>query len=122
MAKGEGDEVVGGTTNKTGAFTFMAGKVGADTVLSQIIKMVEAAQGAKLPIQALVDKVTYVFVPIVISASPRLPSPFGSPSDRRRRSPSRSSTRLRSSSSPVRAQWGSRHLPRSWSAQAAARE
>ena len=66
VAKGEGDEVVGGTINKTGAFTFRAAKVGADTVLSQIIKMVETAQGAKLPIQGLVDKVTYVFVPIVI--------------------------------------------------------
>ena len=64
--KGEGDEVVGGTVNTTGAFTFEATKVGADTVLAQIIKMVEDAQGSKLPIQALADKVGSVFVPIVI--------------------------------------------------------
>ncbi|MEM7693214.1 MAG: heavy metal translocating P-type ATPase [Pseudomonadota bacterium] len=69
VAKSEGDDVVGGTINKTGAFTFRASKVGSDTVLSQIIELVEAAQGAKLPIQALVDKVTYVFVPIVIGVA-----------------------------------------------------
>jgi Cu+-exporting ATPase len=61
-----GAEVVGGTINKTGSFSFRATKVGADTVLAQIIRMVEQAQGSKLPIQALVDKVTSVFVPIVI--------------------------------------------------------
>ena len=66
VAKGGGDEVVGGTINKTGAFSFRATKVGADTVLAQIIRMVEAAQGSKLPIQALVDRVTSVFVPIVM--------------------------------------------------------
>jgi len=64
--KGVGAEVVGGTINKTGAFSFRATKVGADTVLAQIIRMVEEAQGSKLPIQALVDKVTGVFVPIVM--------------------------------------------------------
>ena len=64
--KAAGAEVVGGTINKTGAFTFRATKVGADTVLAQIIRMVEQAQGSKLPIQALVDKVTAVFVPIVM--------------------------------------------------------
>ena len=57
VAKAEGDEVVGGTINTTGSFRFAATKVGADTVLSQIIAMVEAAQGATLPIQALVDRV-----------------------------------------------------------------
>lgn len=62
----EGAEVVGGTVNTTGAFTFEARKVGADTVLAQIIKMVEDAQGSKLPIQALADKVVSVFVPIVL--------------------------------------------------------
>ena len=66
VAKGVGDGVVGGTINKTGAFTFRATKVGGDTVLAQIIRMVEAAQGSKLPIQALVDRVTSVFVPIVM--------------------------------------------------------
>src|SRR5690625_2190799 len=64
--KNEGAEVVGGTVNTTGAFTFEARKVGADTVLAQIIKMVEDAQGSKLPIQALADKVVSVFVPIVL--------------------------------------------------------
>jgi len=64
--KATGDEVVGGTVNTTGAFTFEATKVGADTVLAQIIRMVEDAQGSKLPIQALADKVVSVFVPIVI--------------------------------------------------------
>ena len=64
-----GAEVVGGTINRTGAFTFSATKVGADTVLAQIIRMVETAQGSKLPIQALVDKVTSWFVPAVIAAA-----------------------------------------------------
>jgi Cu+-exporting ATPase len=61
--------VVGGTINRTGAFSFAATKVGADTVLAQIIRMVEAAQGGKLPIQALVDKVTAWFVPAVIGVA-----------------------------------------------------
>ncbi|ACP22198.1 copper-transporting ATPase (plasmid) [Sinorhizobium fredii NGR234] len=69
VAKGLGASVVGGTINKTGAFTFRATKVGADTVLAQIIRMVEQAQGAKLPIQALVDKVTAWFVPAVMLAA-----------------------------------------------------
>ncbi|MFG1239792.1 MULTISPECIES: heavy metal translocating P-type ATPase [Xanthobacteraceae] len=66
VQKGAGAAVVGGTINKTGSITFRATKVGGDTVLAQIIRMVEAAQGSKLPIQALVDRVTGVFVPIVI--------------------------------------------------------
>jgi heavy metal translocating P-type ATPase len=66
VAKTAGDEVVGGTINTTGSFRFRATKVGADTVLAQIIAMVEAAQGAKLPIQALVDRVVMYFVPVVI--------------------------------------------------------
>ncbi|HEV7309685.1 MAG TPA: heavy metal translocating P-type ATPase [Ensifer sp.] len=67
VEKVAGSEVVGGTINKTGSFTFRATKVGADTVLAQIIKMVEQAQGAKLPIQSLVDRVTAWFVPAVIA-------------------------------------------------------
>jgi len=66
VTKEAGAEVVGGTINTTGSFRFRATKVGADTVLSQIIAMVEAAQGAKLPIQALVDKVVRWFVPAVM--------------------------------------------------------
>ncbi|KUM25606.1 ATPase [Mesorhizobium loti] len=66
VAKGSGDTVFGATINKTGSFSFRATKVGSDTVLAQIIQMVERAQSAKLPIQALVDKVTAWFVPVVI--------------------------------------------------------
>ncbi len=68
-AKGAGSTVVGGTINRTGSFSFSfrATKVGADTVLAQIIRMVETAQGAKLPIQALVDRVTAWFVPAVMA-------------------------------------------------------
>ncbi len=69
VQKGPGDAVVGGTVNKTGAFRFRATKVGAATLLAQIVRMVQAAQGAKLPIQALVDKVTSAFVPVVIGVA-----------------------------------------------------
>jgi P-type Cu+ transporter len=69
VTKSAGAEVVGGTINKTGSFVFRATKVGADTLLAQIIRMVEQAQGAKLPIQALVDKVTFVFVPVVMGVA-----------------------------------------------------
>jgi Cu+-exporting ATPase len=66
VAKRAGAQVVGGTINKTGAFAFRATKVGSDTLLAQIIRMVEQAQGSKLPIQAMVDKVTAWFVPAVM--------------------------------------------------------
>jgi Cu+-exporting ATPase len=69
VAKDKGAEVVGGTINKTGAFTFRATKVGRDMVISQIIRMVEDAQADKLPIQAKVDKVTGWFVPAVMAAA-----------------------------------------------------
>lgn len=69
VSKGVGDGVVGGTINKTGAFSFRVTKIGANTVLAQIIRLVEQAQGSKLPIQALVDKVTVWFVPAVMSAA-----------------------------------------------------
>ena len=69
VAKAAGAEVVGGTINKTGSFVFRATKVGADTLLAQIIRMVEAAQGSKLPIQALVDRITAWFVPAVMAAA-----------------------------------------------------
>ncbi len=69
VAKEEGAEVVGGTINKTGAFTFRATKVGRDMVISQIVRMVEDAQADKLPIQAKVDKVTGWFVPAVMAAA-----------------------------------------------------
>jgi heavy metal translocating P-type ATPase len=69
VQKAEGAEVVGGTINKTGSFTFRATRIGANTVLAQIIRMVEQAQGSKLPIQALVDRVTAWFVPAVMAAA-----------------------------------------------------
>jgi Cu+-exporting ATPase len=69
VPKGAASAVVGGTINKTGSFSFRATKVGADSVLSQIIRMVEAAQGSKMPIQALVDQVTLWFVPAVIAVA-----------------------------------------------------
>ncbi|HHZ08340.1 MAG TPA: copper-translocating P-type ATPase [Rhizobiales bacterium] len=69
VAKAAGAEVVGGTINKTGSFVYRVTKVGADTVLAQIIRMVEAAQGSKLPIQALVDRVTAWFVPAVMAVA-----------------------------------------------------
>jgi len=69
VAKAVGAEVIGGTINQTGAFTYRATRIGADTVLGQIIRMVEQAQGAKLPIQALVDRITLWFVPAVIAAA-----------------------------------------------------
>ncbi|SHI35587.1 heavy metal translocating P-type ATPase [Wenxinia saemankumensis] len=69
VQKGEGDEVIGGTINRTGTFTFRATRVGADTLLARIVRMVEEAQGDKLPIQALVDKVTLWFVPAVMAAA-----------------------------------------------------
>jgi Au+-exporting ATPase len=62
-----GSSVTGGTINQTGAFTFRATAVGEATMLAQIIRMVEAAQGGKLPIQALVDRVTMWFVPAVMA-------------------------------------------------------
>jgi len=67
--KQPGAEVVGGTVNKLGAFTIEASRVGADTVLSQIIKMVEEAQGSKPPIQRLADRIAGVFVPVVMAAA-----------------------------------------------------
>lgn len=61
-----GDSVVSGTINTTGSFTFKATKVGSETLLAQIIKMVEDAQGSKAPIQALADKISAIFVPVVL--------------------------------------------------------
>lgn len=64
--KMKGDTVVGATMNKSGTFTYEATKVGSDTMLAQIIKMVEEAQGSKAPIQRLADLISSYFVPIVI--------------------------------------------------------
>jgi Au+-exporting ATPase len=69
VSKSAGSQIVGGTVNQKGAFAFRATAVGGNTVLSQIIRMVEEAQGSKLPIQALVDKVTMWFVPAVFAVA-----------------------------------------------------
>ena len=61
-----GDAVVAATINTTGSFTFKATKVGSETLLAHIIKMVEEAQGSRAPIQALADKISSIFVPIVL--------------------------------------------------------
>ncbi|MEP7158522.1 MAG: heavy metal translocating P-type ATPase [Chloroflexota bacterium] len=66
VAKGVGDEVVGATLNTTGSFIFRATRVGRDTVLAQIVRLVEQAQGSKAPIQRLADAVTGWFVPLVL--------------------------------------------------------
>ncbi len=64
--KSEGDTVIGATINRTGSFTMRATKVGSDSMLSQIIKMVEEAQGSKAPIQRLADIISSYFVPAVL--------------------------------------------------------
>ncbi len=61
-----GDQVVGATINKFGSFKFEAKKIGKDTVLAQIIKLVEEAQGSKAPVQRLADKISGIFVPVVV--------------------------------------------------------
>ncbi len=66
VSKSVGDEVIGASLNKTGSFILKATKIGKDTALSQIIQLVEQAQGSKAPIAKLADKVSGVFVPIVI--------------------------------------------------------
>ncbi|MBC8984400.1 copper-translocating P-type ATPase [Pedobacter sp. N36a] len=66
VAKMEGDQVFAGTINQKGTFRFKAEKVGAETMLAQIIKLVQDAQGSKAPVQKLVDKIAGIFVPVVM--------------------------------------------------------
>jgi len=66
VEKNVGDTVVAGTINTTGSFTFKATKIGSETFLAHVIQMVEEAQGSKAPIQALADKISSVFVPVVL--------------------------------------------------------
>ncbi|HCS79286.1 TPA: heavy metal translocating P-type ATPase [Patescibacteria group bacterium] len=66
VEKNIGDMVIGATINKTGSFEFMATRVGSETALAQIIRLIEEAQGSKAPIQAFADKISAYFVPIVI--------------------------------------------------------
>ena len=67
--KAAGDPVIGATINTFGAFSFKASKVGKDTVLAQIIRVVEEAQGSKPPIQRLADRVAGIFVPVVLGVA-----------------------------------------------------
>lgn len=67
LEKNEGKKVLAGTINQKGSFVFEAKKVGADTTLAHIIKMVQDAQGSKAPVQKLVDKIAAVFVPVVMA-------------------------------------------------------
>ncbi len=69
VEKGHGDEVTGATLNTTGFFRFRVTRVGSDTVLAQIVRLVEEAQGSKAPIQRLADRVAAVFVPAVIGVA-----------------------------------------------------
>lgn len=66
VEKGPGDEVIGATINKTGSFRFEARRVGADTALAQVVRLVRQAQASKAPIQALADRISAVFVPVVV--------------------------------------------------------
>ena len=67
VAKGPGDPVIGATLNRNGAFHFRVERVGRDTVLSRIIRLVQQAQGTRAPVQRLADRIAAVFVPVVLS-------------------------------------------------------
>ncbi|HZG42860.1 MAG TPA: heavy metal translocating P-type ATPase, partial [Longimicrobium sp.] len=67
VQKGPGDRVIGGTINRTGAFRYTATTLGADSVLSQIVKLMRDAQGSRAPIQRLADRISAIFVPVVLS-------------------------------------------------------
>lgn len=69
IEKQKGDTIIGSTINKTGTFTYRANKIGQDTMLAQIIKLVQEAQGSKAPIQRIADSISSYFVPIVIMLS-----------------------------------------------------
>jgi Cu+-exporting ATPase len=69
VQKAAGDQVIGGTINKTGSFHYRATTLGADSVLAHIVKLMRAAQGSRAPIQRLADRISAVFVPIVLLIS-----------------------------------------------------
>src|SRR5699024_8148164 len=69
VEKAKDDEVIGASINKTGSFQYRATKVGKDTALAQIVKLVEDAQGSKAPIAKLADQISGIFVPVVIALS-----------------------------------------------------
>ncbi|MDF1504117.1 heavy metal translocating P-type ATPase [Roseisolibacter sp. H3M3-2] len=66
VEKAVGDRVIGGTINRTGAFRYRATTLGADSVLAQVVKLMRDAQGSRAPIQALADRISAVFVPVVL--------------------------------------------------------
>lgn len=66
VEKKAGDKVIGATINKTGAFKFKAEKIGKDTFLAQVVRLVEEAQGSKAPVEELADKISAIFVPTVV--------------------------------------------------------
>ena len=110
---GAGDEVFGATVNTSGRLVVEATKVGSETALAQIARLVEEAQGSKAPVQRLADRISAIFVPIVlVIAVVTLVAWLASPARPTARSPRRS----RCSSSPARARSGSPRRPRSWSA------
>jgi len=69
VEKGPGEQVIGATLNKTGSFVFRATKVGKDTTLAQIVRLVEDAQGSKAPMQRLADRISEIFVPAILVLS-----------------------------------------------------
>ncbi len=69
VEKNEGDTVIGATLNKLGSFRFRAAKIGADTMLAQIVRLVEDAQGSKAPVQRFADRISAIFVPVVVGAA-----------------------------------------------------
>ncbi len=119
VEKSRGSAVIGATVNTTGSLRVKATKVGADTTLAHIIKLISDAQGRKAPIQRFADRVSAWFVPAVILIAIGTFAAWrwvfaGTERASSRRSPC--------SSSRARARWGSRHPPRSWSAPARARK
>ena len=69
IEKGRATQVIGATLNKTGSFVFRASRVGRDTTLAQIVRLVEDAQGSKAPMQRLADRISEVFVPAILVLS-----------------------------------------------------
>ena len=120
VGKDPGDEVIGATMNTTGSFTFRATKVGAETALAQIVRLVEQAQGSKPPIARLADVIAAWFVPAVIVIATVTLGRLARLRARRRRSTTRCSTSSPCWSSRARARWAWRRRRRSWSAPARA--
>ena len=118
VEKSAGDEVFGATINRTGSFRFTATRVGKDTALQQIVKMVQQAQGTKAPIQRLADVISGgIFVPVVIAiAIATFVVWFVFGARRRALHPGADGLRDRCSSSPAPAPWAWPPRRPSWSA------